>query len=377
MNHLPTSAAAPVPRSADLKSAVSQTCSLPPPPRLSLRRMAILLGLLSAITLLPSCGPKRHEQQSAEPDLPVVEVQVQKVEARTVPIVEEVTGTVRARLRATLEARATGRISEIPVVLGQKLRAGDLVARLEAPELAARLEQAEAAFTQAEREWKRVSGLYGQQAATRADADAADSRCRVAKAAVTEARVMLGYLEIIAPFDGVVTRKPADRGDLATPGKPLVDLEAPENLQLEADVPEAIAGQIREKAPLTVRIGSGPDELAGIVSEIAPNADPASRTFRVKLDLPSRPGLMSGQFGRVLVPVGESTGLRIPITSVVQRGQLEIAFVVQDQRARLHLVKTGRRVGGETEVLSGLDSGDRVVVDRAVQLEDGQAVTVK
>jgi RND family efflux transporter MFP subunit len=228
---------------------------------------------------------------------------------------------------------------------------------------------------QAERDWKRLSSLYNQQAATRADFDAADSRLQLAQAGVSEARAMLDYVEVKAPFDGVVTRKVADIGDLASPGKPLVELEDPTRLQLEADVPEAISGRIKPGARMAVHIEKADSELTGIVVEIAPNADPLNRTLRVKLDLPDDHGLMSGQFARLAVPVGELTSLRVPATALVQRGQMEIVFAVENQRARLHLVKTGRQLKDETEILSGLDSGDSVVVENAGLLLDGQPVT--
>ncbi len=188
---------------------------------------------------------------------------------------------------------------------------------------------------------------------------------------------MLAYVEVKAPFDGVVTRKVADVGDLAAPGKPLVEVEDPTRLQMEADVPEAIAGRIRTAARMAVRTGEAGAELTATVAEIAPNADPLSRTFRVKLDLPNDQGLMSGQFARLGVPVGETSSMRVPASAVVQRGQMEIVFAVENQRARLHLVKTGRQLQGETEILSGLDSGDSVIVDNANQLVDGQPVTTQ
>jgi multidrug efflux pump subunit AcrA (membrane-fusion protein) len=114
-----------------------------------------------------------------------------------------------------------------------------------------------------------------------------------------------------------------------------------------------------------------------VVSEIAPNADPGSRTFRVKLDLPPAPGLRPGQFVRLQVPVGESRCLRVPASALVQRGQLEIVFVAANQKAQLRLAKTGRCFGNTVEVLSGLDADDSVVVDGADRLSDGQPVETR
>jgi RND family efflux transporter MFP subunit len=125
---------------------------------------------------------------------------------------------------------------------------------------------------------------------------------------------------------------------------------------------------------MEIRVGRALQDLSGTVVEIAPVADPVSRTFRVKLDLPATRGLMSGQFARLLVPVGETASLRVPTSAVVQRGQMEIVFAVENQHAHLHLVKTGRRVNDEIEILSGLDPGDSVVIDNPQQLADGQPV---
>jgi RND family efflux transporter MFP subunit len=148
-------------------------------------------------------------------------------------------------------------------------------------------------------------------------------------------------------------------------------------LQLEADVPDAIASRIQQDARLAIRIDSLKGELTGTVREIAPTADPASRTLRVKLDLPQTAGLRSGQFARLVVPVGESSSVRVPTSAVVLRGQLEILFVVTNQRAQFHLVKTGRTIGDEVEILVGLASGESVVVGGAALLTDGQPVEAK
>jgi RND family efflux transporter MFP subunit len=309
--------------------------------------------------------------------LAAAQVQVQTAESKQRATTEEVVGTVQAKQHATLEAKLSGRIDKMPVLLGQAVKAGQLVARLDAAEIKARVEQAEASLQQAERDWKRTSALFDQQAATRSDYEAADSRYRVAKAAVAEAQAMMGYVEILAPFDGVVTKKWVDVGDLATPGKPLIGLEDPSMLQLEADVPDAIASRIQQDARLAIRIDSLKGELTGTVREIAPTADPASRTLRVKLDLPQTAGLRSGQFARLVVPVGESSSVRVPTSAVVLRGQLEILFVVTSQRAQLHLVKTGRTIGDEVEILAGLASGESVVVGGAALLTDGQPVEAK
>lgn len=330
------------------------------------------------MVLATGCGPKEHAKKSHTTDsLPPVQARVAAVESRKLPISEEGMGTIRAKLRATLEAKVSGRIQELPVRLGQSVKAGDLIARLDAAEIRARFDQAQAALQQSERDYQRLKSLFEQQAAARADYDAAESRLSMAKGAVAEARAMMAYVEIHAPFDAVVTRKHAEVGDFAAPGKPLVDIEDPAALQLVADVPEALAGRIALDSKMSIRGDGYREEIVGTVSEIAPSADPLSRTVQVKLDLPPGAPARPGQFARLSVPLGESDTLRIPATAVVRRGQMEIAFVVDSDTARLRLIKTGRRTGEYVEVVSGLDAGDRVVAEGVEQLVDGRRLELR
>lgn len=340
-------------------------------------RTLVLVPICIAVLALTSCGPKRESAKETSSSLPIAQVRVQAAGNKSRAMTEEVVGTVRAKLHATLEAKLSGRIEKMPVVLGQRVKARELVARLDAAEISARLEQAEAALEQSERDGKRVSALFEQQAATRSEYDAAQSRNRVAKGAAAEARAMMGYVDVVAPFDGVVTKKWADVGDLAAPGKPLLSIEDPTALQLEADVPQSIASHIQQDVRFAAHVDGVSGELTGTVIEIAPAADSVSRTIRIKLALSAQPGLGSGQFARLLVPVGESNTLRVPVSAVVERGQLEIVFVVANQHAQLHLVKTGKQFGDEIEILSGLHPGDAVVIEGAAQLTDGQPVEAK
>lgn len=342
------------------------------------RTASFVANLLLLLVLpLAGCGKKHDAPSAPSANLPTATVRVQTVESRTHVATEEVVGTVRAKLRATLEAKLSGRIAKLPVALGEKVQKGQLIARLDAAEVAARLEQAEASLEQAEREWKRASALFEQQSVTRAEYDSAQARQRVARGAVAEARAMMGYVEIIAPFDGVVTKKWAEVGDLAAPGKPLLELEDPSALRLEADVGEALIDRLKQGQSLSVRVPTLAEPFQGIVVEIAPTADPASRTFVVKLDLPPTPGLRAGAFARVAVPVGESRVLRVPVEAVIQRGQLEYVFVAADGKAQLRLVKTGKRHGNEVELLAGATAGEPVVVSGGAQLRDGQPLQIQ
>jgi RND family efflux transporter MFP subunit len=337
---------------------------------------AATLSALALVGLLNGCGHKAPHATGTAPEPPPVPVQVVKAELRPVSATEEVVGTVRAKLRANLEAKVAGRITQMPVVAGQAVKRGDLIAQLEVQEIQARLDQARAAAEQAERDLQRYATLLQQKAVTQAEYDGMEARARIARATVAEATTMLEYARITAPFDGVVSRKFADVGDLASPGRPLVELEDPASLRIEADVAEALIDRVQPGARMQVQATGRDTPLEGVVSEIAPAADPNSRTFRVKLDLPPNAGLRLGQFARVLIPLGETPALCVPAEAVVRRGQMHLVFVVEEGRARLRLVKVGKPLGAEVELLSGVQPGDLVVRTGAAQLRDGQPVQV-
>lgn len=335
--------------------------------------LALLLGGL----LLAGCGKEHVAGGSSPAPLPTATVRVQTVASRSHVATEEVVGTVRSKLRAVLEAKVMGRIEQMRAAPGQMVKRGELLVQLNAPEIQAQLDQARAQRDQAERDFQRYASLAEQNVVARQEYDAAQARQTVTRANVVAAETMLEYVRLTAPFDGVITRKLADVGDLAAPGKPLLELEDPAVLRLEANVGEALIDRIQPGQSLEVRVPALTNALQAAVAEIAPAADPASRSFLVKLDLPPTPGLRAGTFARLSVPVGESRALRVPAEAVLQRGQLEYVFVAADGRAQLRLVKTGKRFGAEVELLSGATAGEKVIVSDGAQLREGQPLQLQ
>jgi RND family efflux transporter MFP subunit len=328
----------------------------------------VSMPLVAALFVSLYAGCRRD--QPARSELAPVSVRLQTIEAKPHVAAEEVVGTVRPKLRSVVEAKISGRIEKMLVVPGQEVKAGELLVQLDAREAKARLDQAIAVRQQAENDLKRYEVLRAKQVVTPADFEAAQSKTQIAVAAAAEAETNLAYATITAPFDGVITRKLADVGDLAVPGKALLEIEDPRALQFEAAVPEAVIDHVKLGAQFPVHVVS--NEIEGTVSEIAPSADVTSRTFLVKLDLRNATGLRAGQFGRVAIPVSETHVLRAPVAAVVQRGQMEFVFVIANKHAQLRIVKTGRRFGNEIELLSGVSAGEQVVTERAGSLVDGQ-----
>lgn len=338
--------------------------------------MRPLTSILAAVALL-FAGCSHHDNPAAAPALAPVNVRTARVEAVALPLTQTLTATVRPLERATLAARVMGSITAADFAVGQTVKAGDLLLTLTAAEVPARLAQARAALAQAEREAAREASLVKQNATAAETALAAEDRRRIAAAAVSEAEALLAYTRITAPFAGTITQKFVNSGDLAAPGTPLLVVEASDQLRAEVQVPEAFA-----TLPLgtTVAIQLAPDTapVSANLVEFSAAADPGTRTRLAKLALPSTSAARSGQFVRVLWPVGDTTALLIPSAALTTLGQMERVFVVStDSRAQLRLVKSGAVTGDRVAILSGLTAGETVVLAPAATLRDGQPVTLQ
>lgn len=329
---------------------------------------------LAAFLAVAGCGRHGSGEEQPETSGPPAAVVVAQVEKQPLWDEEEVVGNVEAAQRSVLSAKVTGVIDAVNVAPGAKVARGQVLATIDAREIKARLDSAAAAQDQARKDFARIEKLLQSGSSTRQEFEGATTRLRTADAALVEAKTMLQYTEITAPFDGVLTRKLVEVGDLATPGKPLLELENSSLLRFECEIPEALVDKVQMGGELAVMVDAAGAELYGRVSEIAPSASAGSRTFLVKLDLPAAEKLRAGQFGRVRVPVRERPAVLVAEGAVVRRGQIESVFVIEEGKARLRLIKSGRKMDGKVEVLSGLSGGEVVVVRDAHLLQDGAAV---
>jgi RND family efflux transporter MFP subunit len=318
------------------------------------------------LLMLTSCETEQHAQHRTAEELEPLEAKVITAKEIEPPRQVEIMASVEAAQSASIAAKISGNITELPVNLGSKVKAGDILGVISADEIKAKLSQARAQLEQSKRNLARERNLLKKNAATSESVKTLEETVRIAQAAFNEAQTMLDYATIRAPFDGVITSKPANVGDLATPGRTLL-----------TDVPEALVLDLAIGDILPVRIEAAHLEISGTISEIAPRADPASRTAPVKLHIPSSPDIRSGQFARVSLPGSKGTAIMVPKSAVQSFGQLERVFVELDGRVRLQLVKTGRVVGDMIEILSGVSAGDRIVVSDTRELVDGRRVIVK
>lgn len=339
------------------------------------------LALVAAISLV-FAGCSRHEPTAAAaPDLPPAKVQLATARIQTTPALIDITGTVRPVQRATLAAKVMGAIEELPVTLGQSVRAGDILARIGAGEISARLLQAQSQLNVARRDLERERDLLGKGASTADMVKGLEDRLAMSEAMVREAEVMLGYATLRAPFDGVVARKMVNAGDLAAPGVPLLEIEGTQAFEVEAGLPDSLAAGLAVGMPLSISIPANNLTFEGPLAELSSAADSSAHTVLAKFTVPAGTTVRSGQFARVQVPGAPVKSLLVPVSAVTTFGQLERVHVASaDHRAVLRLVKTGatRRTAGQeyVEILSGLDDGEQVVVAAPAGLREGQPLEV-
>ena len=334
-----------------------------------------LLILLFSLATMAGCKEQQARTEDKQPEAVTVSVTAATMKKAGRQI--EVMGSLRAVEQAEIAAKVSGNIVALPVVLGTRVSKGDLLAEINAGEISARLRQAKAQLEQTRRNLEREKNLLRKNAATPEAVKTLEDSLRIATAAYEEAGTMLEYTRILAPFSGLVTRKLANVGDLATPGKVLLQLENEERLQVLADIPESMYLDISLGDRLSVYSPPADLTVEGVVAEIAPTADHLSRTAPIKIDIPGNPRLRSGQFVRVAMTGGIAETITVPTGALRTFGQMEQVFVIQDNVARLRLVRSGARDKETTEILSGLQSGEMVAVQGNRQLVDGQPVIVK
>ncbi|MDP1663841.1 MAG: efflux RND transporter periplasmic adaptor subunit [Methylobacter sp.] len=285
-------------------------------------------------------------------------------------------GTVRSRTVANIAPKMTARIIEIKVNAGDKVKKGDVIARLDERDVKAQenaalaaLAGANAQASRAKADEQRTRSLYSKEAATRENFDAVVARAKEVQAGVNQAassvaeiRSHLADTVLLAPFDGIVVKRLKEPGDMGLPGVPVVTLQTPQGLRLEADVPSTCAGRYSVGMDVKVRIDSLGLTTSAQIDEVSPEVDPQTRTQLIKIALPAMTGLQPGYFGWLEQACGQHEALLIPASAVQHIGQLEVVKVLSEGRQLMRHIRTGKTFGDRIEVISGLHAGETVLI---------------
>lgn len=333
------------------------------------------LLILVAVLVILMFFPKHKEE--TQPPRSIVDVQTILPASVDLPILREVPGIVASVSQGTLASKVTGLVEEVRVREGDRVKAGQVLILLDNRDFQAQLERAEAEVDHAKAHYERIQRLYDEESVSRQELDDAQRAYKVAEAAMKAIEADLAYTLIKAPFDGVITDKMIEEGELATPGRPLLRLEDNLHLRFEATVAATDVGALRVGDQVTVRLDALADpRLSGRVAKILPSADPSTHSVTVKVDLPYRPGLQSGLFGTMSFPIGARKALTLPASAVSEKEGLSRAYVVNESGViQSRLVKVGKVQDEKVEILSGLAPGEWVLAQAREGMEGAQLRT--
>lgn len=294
-------------------------------------------------------------------------------------------GTVEAVRQTVVSAQVAGAVTALPVKAGDRVKAGQVLARLDARAAeqqagaaAAQVEAARAAQQAAALEVQRQRQLFASRFISQAALDQAEAQFKTTTAqanaqvaAAQAARTESGYFVVKAPYDAVVTEVGVMPGDMALPGRALVTLFDPAALRVAVAVPESSVTTLRSRLGAPVGVEVGGQRLGTARWEVLPAADPVTHTVTVRIELPAGSAAAPGSFARAWLPGGATgTGeaaiqrIHVPTRAVVQRAELKAVYTVgADGRPLLRQVRTGAVSGDQVEVLSGLKPGERIALD--------------
>ena len=286
---------------------------------------------------------------------------------------------VEAIRQTTLGAQVAGRIVALDVKTGDRVRAGQVLARIDArtanQAVAAgrsQIAEAEANLSNAKRKYERNRDLVAQKFVSQAALDQAEAEYKAAQAQLAAmtanasvAVAAQSFTTIAAPYAGVIGATLAELGDMAQPGRPLFTIYDPRELRVVATVPLKALATLKLDEPIRIEIPALGETLNAVTATVIPLADGRTHTARIRLDLPAGENLLPGQFARARFVTGTTRALAIPSTALLRRGEVTAVYVIdRDGRPLLRQVRVGEGMGeGQVEILAGLSAGDRIAAN--------------
>lgn len=352
-------------------------------------KLALRLGLFSIVSLsMLAC---KSNVPASSGSIETVDARVVESRQEHVPDTVKAAGALHAREVAVLSAQVMGRVERVSVREGDLVRAGQTLVVLDDATLKAAADQAAAASKAAENQQAaaqtnadlaastlaRYRQLQSQKSvnpqemdevtrkaeAANAQLEALRAQARAMQAQQAGSRALLSYTRIVAPFAGVVTARMVDPGALASPGVPLLQIDSGGPLQMQTSIAESALPYVHRGMNIAVSVDGAPSmDPVGAVAEIVPAADASTHTFLIKIDLPPSKTLLAGMYATAEIPTGTKQSVLTPKSSIVLRGSLACAYVLDSNNiAQLRYVTLGAQHGDSVEVLSGIGANERLV----------------
>ncbi|WP_329742439.1 efflux RND transporter periplasmic adaptor subunit [Dyella sp. A6] len=328
--------------------------------------------------LLAACGGKQPAPASTTAKPPLASMVVRADEGPSQQIWD---GTVQAVNSAVLTAQTDARVLALPYDVNDVVPAGAVLVRFTNVEQksAARAAQAQIAsakadYVNAQANYQRLAAIYPQGYVSKAAYDQALAQRNAAKASLDAAQAQWReagqaekYTEVRAPYAGVITKRYVQVGEAVT-GPPfaqqLIGLASLKDLRVDVKAPQSVADSIRRYGSAEIVLDGGKKTLAASKVTVFPYADPATHTFSVRLDLAGdHPGLYPGMTVKVAFATGDARRLLVPLSALVQRGELQGVYVIDGDHVSLRQVRTGDVSGDSIQVLAGLEGGEHIATD--------------
>jgi RND family efflux transporter MFP subunit len=303
------------------------------------------------------------------------------VRMRDVDEIYAADAVIEAVRQATVAAQLSGAVTQILVDAGDRVKKGQVLARIDTRETDAQVAagrasvaQADAQLTQARLSRERTQSLLEKNFVSRAALDQAESNYKAAQAAAdaaragsTQADTARTYAELRSPIDGVVTRRLMEPGEIAAPGRGIVAVHDPSALRAVGNLPQFVLPKAAGATRATVELPQLGRTLTATRLTILPATDARLLSTQIRADLPAgdTPGVTPGAAAKILVPIGRTRKLVVPESTLIRRGELTAVNVVAtDGRPQLRQVRVGSPVAdGGIEVLAGLSDGERVLLN--------------
>jgi len=332
------------------------------------RLVALLLALLAA------CG----SEEKPKPAAPALQLNTAAVEIRDVELTYSAEAVVEAVRQSTVSAQIAGRIVELRFDVGDYVKKGEVIVRIDERAAAqavaateAQVRQAEAALRNARAEYERARQLVAQKFLSQAALDRAESEYKAAQERVSaliagagQAATERGFATVVAPYSGIVSARHVELGEMATPGKPLMTGFDPATLRVTATVPQAQVAAIQAGAKARIELPSVARWIEAASVTVIPAADPRTHTTQVRISLPTEVrGIYPGIYARAHFVTGRKPALLVPRAAVIRRSELTAVYVVTES-IQLRQIRLGT-AGDEAsvEVLAGLKPGERVALE--------------
>ncbi|MGO3183552.1 MAG: efflux RND transporter periplasmic adaptor subunit [Aequorivita sp.] len=358
--------------------------------------MKLLYTSLFFTAVLSLSGCSNSSEEKIVDNSPAVAVTVSSVAAENNTPFLTASGKIEAANSATLSTRMMGFVDKVHVNVGQKVTKGQLLVSINNSDLSAKqaqtsagISEAQAAFNNAEKDYKRFQNLFAENSASQKELDDQLARFEMAKARLEGAKQMknevqsqFAYVNLRAPFNGVVTSKSIEAGDMANPGVPLISVEGPGNFEVTASVPESEISKIKSGTEVVITVKSLGETLPGTVTEVSTSARNTGGQYLVKVVLDKTDAnILSGMYATVQFPIEKKTdvtAIMVPAEALVKRGQLTGIYTVsQSNTAILRWLRLGRTFGENVEVLSGLAADENYIISADGKLYNGAKLTIK